>query len=255
MKPRTLKRLGLVLATLGFVVFKAPARLLDSALAHATEGGLRLQQTEGSLWQGHGVLASLGPDGRSLLPWLPLGWDFTPRSLLGLGVGWQLSSGGIPLGQFSLGLGGLALEHFQFRASAPALLSPIPTPVTRAGWQGDLGLDIPALHCSLTGQCQGDARLLWRGARSALFPGRNFGDYAISLQLRGERYSYQIQTLTGEIRLDARGEGLLKGPPTLQGRIQGDPDFLRRLPSIAGGAARPGNKDGDFILKWPPSSP
>jgi hypothetical protein len=32
----------------------------------------------------------------------------------------------------------------------------------------------------------------------------------------------------------------------------GDPELLRRLPAIAGGAARPGNQPGHFEIHWPP---
>ena len=36
------------------------------------------------------------------------------------------------------------------------------------------------------------------------------------------------------------------------GRISGDPEFLSRLPAIAGGAARPTGQPGQFEIHWPP---
>ena len=71
---------------------EAPAALLGGLLSHFSGGSLILQQAEGSLWQGRGVLASRDAGGRSLTPWLPLAWRFDAGTLARLSVGWDLAT-------------------------------------------------------------------------------------------------------------------------------------------------------------------
>src|SRR5574343_815095 len=92
------KLLFFLAVALTLLVAKAPARLVDGLVAQATDGGLRLQQAEGSLWHGRGVLASRDAGGRSLTPWLPLAWDLDTAALGRLAVGWVFSSSGSPIG-------------------------------------------------------------------------------------------------------------------------------------------------------------
>ncbi|MDD3354605.1 type II secretion system protein N [Zoogloea sp.] len=240
------------LLSLVLVILKAPASLIDGLLAHATQGGLRLQQAEGSLWQGRGILASREAEGRSLLPWMPLAWDFDTATLTRGALGWRFSSSGTSIGQIEGGFGGLRIADLRLHAPAGAVLSPIPHPAARAGWMGDLSITAPRWECGRDGHCQGSAQLLWRGARSALFPGRSFGDYQLQMDARGQTLHYTLQTLTGDIRLEGSGEAPFRGSPRFSGRIQGDPAFLARLPAIAGGAARPAGAPGQFELHWPP---
>ena len=247
------KKLLLLLAlSLAFIVAKAPASLLDSLLAHFTEGGLRLQQAEGSLWRGHGVLASRDASGRSLKPWLPLSWDFDSAALARGAAAWSLASSGVPIGRIEAGLRGLDVSDFGLHAPADAALSPIPNPVARAGWQGDLTIEAPAWHCPPDGRCSGQARLLWRGARSALFPGRQFGDYEIRLDARDGLIHYTLQTLAGDVVANGSGEAAPGRMPRFDGTLSGEPEFLNRLPAIAGGAARPTSQPGHFEIHWPP---
>lgn len=246
------KLLLLIALSLAFIVAKAPASLLDSLLAHFTEGGLHLQQAEGSLWHGRGVLASRAADGRSLTPWLPLGWHFDTAALTRLALGWSLDSAGTPLGQVEAGPTGMSVAQLALHAPVDAAVSPLPHPAARAGWQGDLSLEVPAWHCPPDGRCSGEARLLWRGARAALFPGRNFGDYEIHLQAKDGHLHYSLQTLAGEVRAQGSGEVAPGGLPSFDGQLSGDPEFLKRLPSIAAGAARPTGQPGQFEIHWPP---
>lgn len=237
--------------SLGLLVAKAPASLLDALLARYTEGGLRLQGAEGSLWQGSGVLASRDASGRSLSPWLPLSWEFQAAALGRLALAWRFT-GSSPLGEVEAGPRGLELTDIRLQASADAVLSPIPHPAARAGWQGDLNLSVPHWQCGLDGRCSGQAHLLWRGARSALFPGRNFGDYEVQLSAEMGRVGYTIHTLSGEVRLDGHGEAEAGRSPSFAGSLIGDPAFLSRLPAIAGGAAQAGARPGEFVIRWPP---
>lgn len=237
---------------LALLIAKAPARLVDGLVAHATDGGLRLQQAEGSLWHGRGVLASRDASGRSLTPWLPLAWDFDTAALGRLAVGWTFSSSGSPIGAVEASASGVKLSQLALHAPADTALSSIPHPAARAGWQGDLTLEAPAWQCPPDGRCSGEARLLWRGARSALFPGRQFGDYELRVTARAGDLRFQLVTLAGAIQASGQGEAPYGKLPRFDGRISGDPEFLSRLPAIAGGAARPTGQPGQFDIHWPP---
>lgn len=248
-----LKKLLIVLALgLGFLVAKAPASLVDGLLAHFTGEGLRLQRAEGTLWQGHGILASRDASGRSLSPWLPLAWDFDTGALTRLAAAWTFSSSGTPIGRIEAGPAGLEVTGLKLHAPADAALMPIPHPAARAGWQGDLSIEAPIWRCPLSGTCSGEARLLWRGARAALFPGRRFGDYEIQLTARDGHFRYTLHTLAGDVIANGSGEAAPGRTPSFKGTLKGEPEFLNRLPSIAGGAARPTGQPGQFEIHWPP---
>ena len=248
-----LKKLLLFLClTLALLIAKAPASLLDGLVAHFTSDALRLQQAEGSLWHGRGVLASRDAGGRSLSPWLPLAWDFDAAALRHLAVAWHFSSSGTPVGTVEAGIQGLSVSQFALHAPANTALSPIPHPLARAGWQGDLTIESPRWNCPPDGKCSGEARLLWRGARSALFPGRQFGDYDIRISAQAGHLRYSVLTLTGEVIVNGQGEAPYGQTPRFDGTISGEPTFLGRLPAIAGGAARPTGRAGQFEIHWPP---
>lgn len=246
------KLLVFVVLTLALLVAKAPAGLIDVLVAHLTQDGLRLQQAEGSLWRGHGVLASRDANGRSLKPWLPLSWDFDASALVRGAAAWSLASSSVPVGHIEAGLRGLDVSGFSLHAPADAALGPIPHPAARAGWQGDLTVEAPAWHCPPDGRCSGEARLLWRGARSALFPRRQFGDYEIRLNAQNGMVRYTLQTLAGEVVANGSGEAAPGQMPRFDGTLSGEPEFLNRLPAIAGGAARPTSQPGHFEIHWPP---
>ena len=144
------KLLIFALLALALLVAKAPARLVDGLVARATDGGLRLQQAEGSLWHGRGVLASRDAGGRSLTPWLPLAWDLDTAALGRLALGWTFSSSGSPLGAVEASPGGVSVRRLALHAPADTALASIPHPAARAGWQGDLTVEAPDWHCPPT---------------------------------------------------------------------------------------------------------
>ena len=149
-------------------------------------------------------------------------------------------------------LGGLAVSGLNLHAPAGAALSSIPHPAARAGWHGDLSLAAPRWQCPADGRCSGEASLLWRGAGSALFPGRSFGDYQLQVGAEAGSLRFTLATLAGPIMASGQGEAPYGQQPRFDGQLSGDPELLRRLPAIAGGAARPGNQPGHFEIHWPP---
>ena len=248
----TRKLLALLVLALGFAVVEAPAALLGGLLSHFSGGSLILQQAEGSLWQGRGVLASRDAGGRSLTPWLPLAWRFDAGTLARLSVGWDLATSGSPLAHVELGPAGLKLGGLKLHAPAGAALAAIPHPAASAGWHGDLSIAAPRWDCPADGRCSGEASLLWRGAGSALFPGRSFGDYRLQINAEAGNLRFTLQTLAGPIVASGQGEAPYGQQPRFDGQLSGDAELLRRLPAIADGAAKPGTQPGHFEIHWPP---
>ena len=129
------KLLVFLVLALALLLARPPASLFDAALAHFTGDGLRLLQAEGSLWNGHGVLASRSPDGRSVAPWLPLAWRFDSAALTRGALRWVFTGSGKPLATLEAGAGGLSVDGLGLFTPADAALASIPHPVARAGWQ------------------------------------------------------------------------------------------------------------------------
>ena len=178
---------------------------IDELTATVTDGALRLQQAEGSLWQGRGILASRDAGGRSLTPWLPLAWRFDGGALARFAMGWDFSTSGSPLAHVELGPAGLKLGGLKLHAPAGAALAAIPHPAASAGWHGDLSIAAPRWDCPADGRCSGEASLLWRGAGSALFPGRSFGDYQLQVGAEAGSLRFTLATLAGPIMASGCG--------------------------------------------------
>ena len=198
------------------------------------------------------MLASRDANGRSFSPWLPLGWDFDGAALGSGAIGWQFTSNGSTLGTLQASPGHVRLSGLMLHAPANAALASIPHPAAQAGWQGDLVFETAHWQCALNRICDGEARLSWQGVRNALFPGRSFGDYELKVTASAGNLSFQVATQSGAIQITGNGEAPQGGVPHFDGFIAGDPDFLVRLPAIAGGAAQPTGKSGQFRLRWPP---
>ena len=63
------------------IAWFAPASLLDSRLAHATGGMLRLAGTQGTLWHGRGVVTDARGPGLRFLEWTVTGDDVSVRAV------------------------------------------------------------------------------------------------------------------------------------------------------------------------------
>ena len=83
-------------------------------------------------------------------------------------------------------------------------------------------------------------------------PRPQFGDYEIRIAADAGNLSYTLQTLTGAVVANGQGLAPFGQMPRFDGTLSGDPEFLGRLPAIAGGAARPSGPPGHFEIHWPP---
>ncbi|MDQ8021211.1 MAG: type II secretion system protein N [Moraxellaceae bacterium] len=217
-----------------FVMLLAPASVWDARLRKATGGSLALLDTQGSAWNGDARLAVLDPANGRWRPVTRLSWSFEPRRLLSAEFLWRFSvADGAP---FSLAAtpGGVRAEGVSLQVPARFALERIPHMFGRAGWRGDLSIQIPGLLCSWRGRCDGKAQATWRGAAADLFQGRALGDYQLLANASDGSVSLALQTISGDVRLSGTGELDPQGRLRASGVVEGDPAFVGRLPNIAG---------------------
>lgn len=234
----------LLCCTVLAIVWNAPATLADTLVRRLSDANLALLSAEGSLWTGTALLAA--PDAASgrFVPFMEVRWTWHPAALLRGRLDWGFESGGNAPGSISIGFGGPQVEMLKIGMPARYAMERIPHAIGKAGWRGDILLFVQRWQCGWRGNCTGDANLQWSGAGSDLFPHRRFGDYQFIVQARDGVMALQLTTLRGEIQIDARGQFQPPQRLELAGTIIGDPAFVGRLPSIAGGFVTPDGAPG-----------
>ena len=241
-------------AALAFLFFllslawQAPASLADSLLRRFGQGNFALLGPEGSLWSGSALLAVPDPESARFVPIMHVAWRWQAISLLRGRLAWTLNLEARPPAEISIGLGGPSLRKLEIKLPARYALERIPNAFGRAGWHGDLSLSAPDWHCNWRGDCSGEAKLNWTGVASDLFPRRRFGDYEFAVEAKEGLIGFELKTLAGEIQLQAKGKLEPTGRFQAEGQIQGDPDFVGRLPNISGKLFRPEGPPGRLVF-------
>lgn len=238
--------LALMFFALVALVAQAPAWLFDQALDMASAGAIRLQGTNGTVWNGRGTLLWLDRNRRQIDYRAELAWQFAAAGLLSGRIGWQLSLDKQPLATIAASMPAWQVDGLQLRLPARLLLEQVPHPVAKLGWQGDIRLDSPHWQCTWANRCEGALDLAWSNAAADLLRGHSLGDYQARVQSTAGRYDFSWATLRGETRIDAKGNWAQDGSWQLHGSILGDPVFLQRLPAVAGQFVRPGAQPGEY---------
>ncbi|MEN9489912.1 MAG: type secretion system protein [Pseudomonadota bacterium] len=226
------------------IAWNAPATLADTLVRKLSDSNLALLSAEGSLWSGTALLAAPDKTSGRFVPFMEVKWTWHPSFLLRGELHWAFESGGNSPGSIGLGFGGPKVEMLKIGMPARYAMERIPHAIGKIGWRGDIQLFVQRWHCGWQGKCSGDANLQWSGAGSDLFPQRRFGDYQFNVQARDGLMDLQLTTLRGDIQIDARGTFQAPQRLELAGTISGDPAFVGRLPSIAGGFVTPDGAPG-----------
>lgn len=243
-----MKRVFAFIALLAlFLLVQAPAWQIDSLLALATSGALRLARIEGTLWDGRGQLVVIDPVSRSVQPWTELQWKWLPGRLFKGEALWRITGDGKPAGDIAVGVTGWRADGLALLAPARFALERVPGTFGHLGWRGDMQLETSQWSCSWKMACTGRGSLRWAGAAVDVLRGRPLGDYLLDVEGDGRRIAFGWSTLSGETKISAKGE-LAGRSWSLTGDVQGDPAFLQRLPSVAGQWVRQGSGPGHYLF-------
>lgn len=234
---------------LGFTLAGLPATLMDSAIARATDGRLRLASAHGTFWRGRGMLAIT--DGqRRLIAARPLEWHIGV-DWARIGVTLQLGEAGREQARLTVGASAAQAEQLQLELPAAIVAAAVPHPAARAGWHGTLVLDATAFACGWRDGCDGTLRVRWHDAALDIVPERHLGDHEVVLHGRGDVLDVDLRTLAGTLAIDGHGEIGLDGSAALQATISGDPELVDRMPNIMDGKVRPTGTPGRAVLSLP----
>jgi hypothetical protein len=231
---------------------RLPGSLIDAAVDRLSEGSVRLAQVENSVWHGGGTLLVADPTTQHWQDWLSVNWNTDFSHLWRGALGWQLTSGGVPLAEIEISPSGFHLTQVRVRGPARFFLERIPNTLGRGGWEGDIAIDSAGWHCSWSVHCDGSAEIRWNDAGSKLLPANHFGDYRISFNSKGREIRAHIDTTgSGEVHIDGDSRWLIGGTPDFTGTLRGNPILLSRLPSIAGNWVRNGGEPGVWLVSRP----
>ena len=242
--PLALVALMAIAVAVGLVCL-APASLLDSPLARATGGTLRLAGAQGTLWHGRGVVTEASTR-------LPLEWNVDAWPLLRGTLHMRIRSDNgadSPRGTLDLRTGDITLQDADVTLPAAAIGRLLGDTIA-GSIDGEVDASASKLHLA-TGSNSGEARLVWRNARIR-GPGStaplDLGDVRTALVANGSALSGPLTNDGG--RLALRGDWTLKEHDALTlalhltPRSAGDAELVRWLSAV-------GTADGDgWRIHW-----
>lgn len=195
-----------------------PAGWAGALLTRVSQGQLRLQDPQGSLWQGSGTIA-IQRAGAQLQN--RVHWNLQPLWLLTGQLRAAVKSEGdialqaiVSFGYHRLRVqdlnGEFAASHAQAFYAPAMLLSPT----------GQIKVNASEFDLGKAG-FNGEARLTWSSAGSKLGGAGEIGDYLLVASGQNGAAALRIETLRGDIRIDARGnwQANADGSLTLEGTL------------------------------------
>lgn len=224
----------------------APATLLDAGLQRASQGRLRLAETQGTLWSGSGQIEIRDAGGQSSVG-KDLSWRVVPQSLLRgqlvCDVGLEQAGQRFPV---TLSLSRIELANADIRLPAAALGLGVPR-LAPLGLTGNVLIHVRSLSIARDAVL-GGATLQWLAAGSALTPLSPLGDYELRLVGEGRTVNAFLRTIAGPLQLDGKGSWTQGTNPVFLGTArvlpqhQGQLAPLLRLIAVERG-------DGSFALQ------
>jgi general secretion pathway protein N len=203
-----------------FLLVTLPAYWADWLLNRVSHNAVRLQQSEGTLWNGAGnlVLQSAGQERlQNRIAWQlqPL-WLFTGKLQAHLN---SLDSS-LPL-NVTIRVGYHHLSVRDLEATLPmSLLSAFDPAIDLVAPSGRLQITSPQVSLTSSGM-EGEAQLTWLGAGARMGGLSEIGDYRLVANGRGPSVDLRIETLRGEVAITGQGnwqwqgDGLLRLSGTL----------------------------------------
>lgn len=214
----------------------APASLMGLMLERVSGGQLMLARTQGSLWQGTGILLLQDPAGpRSLGTYR---WQLQPWK-----AAMQLQAGAYQPMTLHLHPLLARLDIDNLRLDLPAALLEVAVPQLHPyRLQGALQAHADHVELDARGML-GQITVDWLHAASGLSPIAPLGDYRIVLQGNGRKLEANLSTQGGKLQLQAHGQLDPAKGVLINGTAQaaaGAEDELNELLHHIGPETRPG---------------
>ena len=217
---------GLAVYVFGLIV-TAPATLIDSRLAQASSGGLRLAEAGGTLWSGTGQIEILDPNHRSGVA-KSIAWRIRPAYLLLGKLRYDVALDHA-LQRFPVTISLARIEIADADISLPAAALGLGVPKLAAlGLTGDMLLHIARLALGRD-SIRGNATLQWHGAGSAFTRVSPLGDYELRIEADGTAVHASLRTLQGPLQLDGQGSWESGHNPVFQGNARVPPPQQQQL--------------------------
>jgi type II secretion system (T2SS) protein N len=186
------------------IAWLAPASLLDARLARATGGIVRLASTQGTLWDGRGVVTAANAR-------IPIAWSVDAWPLVRGVVHMRVRSdtgADKPRATVDLGTDGIVLQNTHVTVPAAAIAGVLGDQAA-SSVDGEVDASLSNLRLA-AGANSGEARLVWHNARIRAFGSAN------PLELGEVRAGFVANGATMSGPIDAQGGNVaLRGDWTL----------------------------------------
>ena len=213
---RGLAYLGAVLCGYAlFLLITLPAYWADWLVSRASHNAVRMQQPEGTLWDGSGHLVIQGASQERMQT--RIAWSIQPLWLFTGKLQARLSSrdAGMPLNAtLRIGYRHVSISEVDAAVPVSVLSAFIPAIdlVTPSG-----RLHITTQQATLTpAGLEGGMQLTWLGAGARMGGLSEIGDYRLVVNGRGPTAELRIDTLRGDVAVTARGEWQAQGEGLLR---------------------------------------
>ena len=187
-----------------FLIFTLPAYWADWLVNRAGLGAVRIQQTEGTLWNGNGDLVVKGA-GRERLQ-TRIAWELQPVWLFTGKLQVRLSSqSSDPALNATIRVGYHHLSIQEVDAKLPVGVVGLFNPAfALMDPTGRLQITTPQMTLTTAG-LEGDMQLTWLAAGARLGGLSEIGDYRLQVNGRGPKAELRIETLRGDVNITAQG--------------------------------------------------
>jgi general secretion pathway protein N len=196
---------------LGFVLATLPASALSWLLARLSPGRVALEQAQGTVWSGSGVLRLASP---AIAP--TVRWELLPsrllRATLAVRIEAELDRAKL---ETELRRDWRTWSARGLNAILPAESLPAIVPAARLlAPQGELTLTSDVLQMG-PGTLNGTAEVVWANAGTQIMSLQGIGQYRITLEGRGAELGVRAGTESGDLEITAEGAWQAFGDGTL----------------------------------------
>lgn len=193
-----------------FLIITLPAYWADWLVNRAGLGAVRIQQSEGTLWNGSGDLVIQGT-GRERMQ-TRIVWELQPLWLFTGKLQVRLSSqNSDPALNATIRVGYHHLSIQEVDARLPVGVIGLFNPAfALMDPTGRLQITTPEMTLTSTG-LEGGMQLTWLAAGARLGGLSEIGDYRLVVNGRGPKAEFQIETLRGDVGITAQGEWQTQG--------------------------------------------